>query len=85
MRVILIYDVEAGRTQKFYKVCKQYLTWIQNSVFEGQLSPGKKSELEERIDDMVEDGESVVIYSWRGSNYERKIYGNAPDPDEVLL
>ena len=43
MYVILVYDINSdGNGQKVlnrvFKICKRYLTHIQNSVFEGELS-----------------------------------------------
>ena len=43
MYVILVYDIksdEGGQKAlaKTFKTCKKYLTHIQNSVFEGELS-----------------------------------------------
>ena len=38
MYVILVYDVDQKRTSKMLKLCRRYLSWIQNSVFEGQIS-----------------------------------------------
>ena len=37
MYVLLVYDVEEKRVVKALKLCRQYLNWIQNSVFEGEL------------------------------------------------
>ena len=34
MYVILVYDVDQKRTAKMLKLCRRYLSWIQNSVFE---------------------------------------------------
>ena len=45
MYVILIYDVAEKRAGKMLKLCRQYLCWIQNSVFEGELSEVKLREL----------------------------------------
>ena len=41
MYVILIYDVNVKRVGKMLKLCRQYLCWIQNSVFEGEISEAK--------------------------------------------
>lgn len=38
MYVILVYDVDQKRTAKMLKLCRRYLSWIQNSVFEGEIS-----------------------------------------------
>ena len=41
MYVILIYDVNVKRVGKMLKLCRQYLCWIQNSVFEEEISEAK--------------------------------------------
>ncbi|HDR7210657.1 TPA: CRISPR-associated endonuclease Cas2, partial [Bacillus cytotoxicus] len=38
MFVIITYDIGEKRVGKACKKLKQYLTWTQNSVFEGELS-----------------------------------------------
>lgn len=46
MYIVLVYDVSqaengARRWSRIFKICKKYLTHIQNSVFEGELSKGQ--------------------------------------------
>ena len=36
--IILVYDIQQKRVGQMLKLCRQYLNWIQNSVFEGELS-----------------------------------------------
>jgi CRISPR-associated endonuclease Cas2 len=43
--VILVYDIEEKRVGKMLKLCRQYLNWIQNSVFEGELTDVKLKKL----------------------------------------
>ncbi|RLF26103.1 MAG: CRISPR-associated endonuclease Cas2, partial [Thermoplasmata archaeon] len=38
MFVILVYDAGERRVQKFHRICRRYLTWVQLSVFEGELT-----------------------------------------------
>lgn len=38
MYVILVYDMGQKRVGKMLKLCRRYLNWIQNSVFEGELT-----------------------------------------------
>lgn len=43
MYVILVYDIKldtggARVLRNIFKICKKYLTHVQNSVFEGELS-----------------------------------------------
>ena len=54
MYVILIYDVAEKRVDKMLKLCRQYLCWIQNSVFEGELSEIKLRELQNKIHSLIE-------------------------------
>ena len=35
MFVVLVYDVKQERVGKVLKICRKYLTHVQNSVFEG--------------------------------------------------
>lgn len=77
MFVILVYDVNEKRVAKALKKCRQYLTWVQNSVFEGNISEGtlRRLVLElEKILDLSED--SVIIYKFQNTWYsERQIIG----------
>jgi CRISPR-associated protein Cas2 len=45
MYVILVYDIGEKRVGKMLKLCRQYLNWIQNSVFEGEITEVKLTEL----------------------------------------
>ena len=45
MYVIVVYDVGIERLDSVRHILKQYLTWIQNSAFEGEISLGKLEEV----------------------------------------
>ena len=45
MYVILVYDFGEKRVNKMLKLCRKYLNWIQNSVFEGEISEARLKEL----------------------------------------
>ena len=49
MYIIVVYDVGEKRVGKILKLCRQYLCWIQNSVFEGELSEAKLRELKQAL------------------------------------
>ena len=73
MYVILIYDVSEKRVGKMLKLCRQYLCWIQNSVFEGELSEVKLRELQNKIHSLIEKKEdSVIIFSNKMSYHMSK-------------
>ncbi|NPA80254.1 MAG: CRISPR-associated endonuclease Cas2 [Thermotogae bacterium] len=73
MFVILVYDVGVERVAKVHKICKRYLTWVQNSVFEGELTRAQlrslKAELRSAIDD---EHDSVLFYKFRTKAYYRR-------------
>jgi len=73
MYVILIYDVAEKRVGKMLKLCRQYLCWIQNTVFEGELSEVKLRELQHKIRSLIEKKEdSVIIFSNKMSYHMSK-------------
>lgn len=41
MYVVMVYDVAVERVAKALKIGRKYLTWVQNSVLEGELSPAQ--------------------------------------------
>lgn len=64
MYVILVYDFGEKRVNKMLKLCRKYLNWIQNSVFEGEISEVRLKELilqSEKFIDKNED--SIIIFS----------------------
>lgn len=77
MYMILVYDVGVKRVGKMLKLCRQYLNWIQNSVFEGELSEAKSKELKYKIEGIIDSGEdSVIIFTNKiGYNMNREIIG----------
>lgn len=77
MYVILVYDVAQKRVGKMLKLCRQYLCWIQNSVFEGELSEAKLRELKSLIGGIIDvDTDSVIIFTNKMSyNMDKEILG----------
>lgn len=60
MYVLMTYDVEAKRTEKFKKLLRRYLEHIQYSVFSGDLSEAKLMELRRAISRLLHPGELVT-------------------------
>jgi CRISPR-associated protein Cas2 len=87
MNVILVYDVNVKRVSKVLKTCRKYLYWVQNSVFEGEISPAKLEKLKMELSKIIEPEEdSVIIYTFRSSWYtNREIIGLKKGGDEVFL
>ena len=60
MYVLMTYDVQAKRTEKFKKLLRKYLLHIQYSVFSGDLSEAKLIELRRAISRLILPGERVT-------------------------
>ena len=84
--VIIVYDVEADRTPKFLKYLRRYLTHVQNSVFEGELTEGTLEEVKGKLESMLNSGESVMVYRMASEKYvDRFVYGEDPMDDQQFL
>ena len=77
MFVLLFYDGGEKRLANILKTCRRYLTWVQNSVFEGELSPALLVQLRKDLEKILSpESDSVIIYTWRMERYtERTIIG----------
>ena len=66
MYIILVYDMGEKRVGKMLKLCRRYLNWIQNSVFEGEITEVKLKELIYMAKNiMKEDYDSLIIFKNR--------------------
>lgn len=64
MYVILVYDFGEKRVGKMLKLCRKYLHWIQNSVFEGEISEVKFKELIIFAEKFMKKGtDSIIVFS----------------------
>lgn len=77
MYVILVYDCGEKRVGKMLKLCRRYLNWIQNSVFEGEISEVKLKELKyEARQIMNEEEDSIIIFNSRQEAWmEKEVVG----------
>ncbi|NLM96559.1 MAG: CRISPR-associated endonuclease Cas2 [Halanaerobiaceae bacterium] len=87
MYIILVYDVGEKRVAKALKTCRKYLTWVQNSVFEGEITDAKYKKLKydfEKIMNKEED--SVLIYILRTTKYyKRECIGKEKNPMDIFI
>ena len=77
MYIIAVYDCGEKRVAKMLKLCRRYLTWIQNSVFEGELSVVQLTELKlEAKKIMNKDEDSLIIFSSKNPKWmDKEIVG----------
>ncbi len=73
MYVILAYDISVERLNKARQFLRQYLDWIQNSVFEGELTKGELQEVKQGLTDLInEDEDSIIIFTARSKKWVDK-------------
>ncbi len=87
MFVILVYDVNQKRVNKVLKKCREYLTWVQNSVLEGVISKANLKILKMELKKIIkEDEDSVIIYTLRTTRYtSREIIGLEKGGGDFIL
>lgn len=92
MYVILVYDISIeGNGQKrwsnIFKICKRYLSHVQNSVFEGEITKAQlmkmKKEMHQYID---EERDSVLVFHTRQEKWlDKEIWGKDNDNTSFFL
>ena len=77
MYIIAIYDVNAKRTGKMLKLCRRYLNWIQNSVFEGEITESRLEELKIAAQTIMDEEEdSFIIFRTRQEKWlDKEVIG----------
>ena len=87
MYVILVYDIEVSRVAKVCKYLRQHLNWIQNSVFEGQLTKAQFNQVKTGLKDITDlEKDSVIIFQLRDAKWMTKeVLGIDKNPATNLL
>lgn len=66
MYVIIVYDIKVERVNKVKSFLRQYLYWIQNSVFEGDLTKSQLEIIKTKLKKIINETEdSIIIFSTR--------------------
>jgi CRISPR-associated protein Cas2 len=87
MYVILVYDIKEDRVSKVLKICRKYLNWVQNSVFEGEISLAKLEKLKSELNRVINrEEDSVIIYRFRTLMYsKREVLGMEKGGEELII
>ena len=73
MYILIVYDVEVARVTKVHKFLKRHLHWVQNSVFEGELTDAQSEAVKaglRRILDVETD--SALFYTSRDQRWLKR-------------
>ena len=78
MYVVLVYDISledkgTKRWRSVFKICKKYLSHIQNSVFEGEISKVQLTKLQNELKPHIDKKlDSVVVFKSRQEKWLEK-------------
>lgn len=92
MYVVLVYDISQSengqkRWSRVFKICKKYLSHIQNSVFEGEISKVQLVQLQQELKPYVDkDLDSVIIFKSRHERWlDKEFWGKEEDKTSFLI
>lgn len=92
MYVVLVYDVskdENGRKRwsHIFKICKKYMSHIQNSVFEGELSKVKLIKMQNELKPYINSElDSVILFKSRQQKWlDKEWLGKQADVTSFII
>ncbi len=75
MYVIIVYDVNVNRVNKVCQFLRKYLNWVQNSVFEGELTKAELEKVKLGLREIIDEKEdSVAFYILPHSGVFKKVF-----------
>ncbi len=85
--MILVYDFGEKRVGKMLKLCRKYLNWIQNSVFEGEISEVKLKEMLQKAHTFMDKTEdSIILFKHSSQVYmDKEVIGHERSSIDVFL
>ena len=85
MYIILVYDIEmdeggAKASRRIFKTCKKYLTHVQKSVFEGEITPALLKKLQVELNKYIRvNNDSVLVFKSREERWLQKEFWGKED------
>jgi len=74
MFLIVFYDIKTGkRSPKVLKYLRRQLVWVQNSVFEGEVTELQLKQIKDTLEGLInKEKDSVIIYSFASMQYSKR-------------
>lgn len=92
MYVVLVYDISQSnngqkRWSHIFIICKKYLSHIQNSVFEGEISKVQLVKLQRELKPYIDRKiDSVIIFKSRQERWlDKELWGKEDDKTSFFL
>ena len=87
MHLVLVYDVKQERVGKVCKTLRRRLTWVQNSVFEGEVSEADFRQIQADLSQVIDGAEdSVLCYCIQNPHgWEKRVMGKERGSTDTFL
>ena len=87
MYLILVYDVSTERVGKVCRTLRRRLTWVQNSVFEGEVSEADFRQIQADLSKIINGAEdSVLCYCIQNPHgWEKRVMGKERGTTDTFL
>lgn len=87
MYAIIVYDIKVERVNKVKGYLRTHLNWIQNSVFEGEVTHSELEEIKQGLKGIINKNEdSVIIFTFRSQEaFKRQVLGVEKAPISRIL
>lgn len=87
MYVIIVYDVEQKRVARVCKYLRRFLAWVQNSVFEGELTEARLHEVKNGLKRIIKtEKDSILFYLLPGiKSCQREMMGLEKNPTQTII
>ena len=87
MYIIIVYDINVDRVNKVKSFLRQYLFWIQNSVFEGEVTESEFKVIYDGLMEIIDvEVDSIIIYKLRMAELlNREVLGIEKSPIEEIF
>jgi len=87
MHLIMVYDIKVKRVAKVLRTARKYLTWVQNSALEGEITEAKFEKLKSELRKIINKNEdSILFYIFREKTYtSREAMGIEKAKEELIL
>ena len=85
--LVIVYDIEVERVNKVCKFLRRYLNWIQNSVFEGEVSESKLERVKTGLKEIInKNTDSILLFIFQNpKNVTKQIIGIEKSPVTNIL
>lgn len=86
MYAICVYDVGEKRCPKVMKTLRKYMFHIQNSVFEGELTPSKYQKVQAELLKIVTEEDQIIFYfTYANKQLNKDILGHSLSRNNIII